>query len=58
MEDNVIGSTARWYARIVIGPYVEMSVLLSFINIIEKRRWKCLGRVIRKLETPSIFVYS
>jgi len=44
------GFTARCYARMINEPYVEMSIVLSQINvidIIEKRRWKWLGHVIR-----------
>ena len=50
------GFTARCYARMINEPYVEMSIVLSKINvidIIEKRRWKWLGHVIRMDKTRN-----
>jgi hypothetical protein len=47
---NIRGFIARCFARMVNEPYVEMSIVMYFINvmnIIEKRRWKWLGHVIR-----------
>ena len=53
---NVRGFTARCYARMVDEPYVDMSIVLSHINVIgniEKRRWKWLGHVIRMDKTRN-----
>ena len=53
---NVRGSTARCVARMLNMSYVEMSVVLKYVNvieIIEKRRWKWLGHVIRMNPTRN-----
>ena len=47
---HIRGFTARCYARMINEPYVEMSIVLSQINVIdilERRRQKWLGHVIR-----------
>jgi hypothetical protein len=47
---KIRGFTARCFARMINVPFIEMSSALSRINVIdmiEKRRWKWLGHVIR-----------
>jgi hypothetical protein len=53
---NVRGFTARCYARMINQNYVEMNDVLdkiNVINMIEKRRWKWLGHVIRMDRTRN-----
>jgi hypothetical protein len=53
---NIRGFTARCFARLINVSYVDMSVVLSHIDVVdmmEKRRWKWLGHVIRMNSTRN-----
>jgi hypothetical protein len=50
IPSNIKAFTARCFARMINVPYVDMSIVLSHISVIdmiEKCRWKWLGHVIR-----------